>query len=314
MPLAAAGIVYWVLARSGSRQIPVADGPQDEPYRVYTRDHDLSLRARDVPSALTADGSDRAGGWVSRDPAVWREKVDSADRILSGISPDHAPILRNAFSSVTADEWAICLLIDHSGSMRGDPILHAAATSRWISGQLGELGATSAILGFSTVGWRGGRARKDWLAGGQPKRPGRLCALLHILYKPFDEPFADEDWAIMLHPDVLRENVDGEAIIWACGMLRDRPEPNRLLVVLSEGAPVDDSTLTQNGGKILWRHVKSVIAEVEAVDDIILAAIGINYRVDEFYKRSRSVEDLTELPAALSTLIADIVRQPAGTE
>ncbi|MGY4397748.1 cobaltochelatase CobT [Sphingomonas sp. UYAg733] len=290
----------------------VADGPPGEPYRVFTFDHDLTLPARDVPAALTEDGMDRAKGWAMRDPAIWQGNIEAARHIVAGIPADRTTAIRDAFAGAEPKDWAICLLVDHSGSMKSQPILYAAATSRWVADLFGRLGVNLAILGFSTVGWKGGRARQDWLRGGQPKRPGRLCSLLHIGYQRFGEPLAEEDWSTMLHPDVLRENVDGEAIQWAAGLLRERPEQHKLLIILSDGAPVDDSTLCDNGAQYLWRHIKTVIGDLEQADDIILAGVGINYRVDEFYHRSRSVEDPADMPEALSTLIADIVRQPAA--
>ena len=308
------GLLIWACARFRRRPAIAPDGPPDEPYKVYTRAYDLTLRAREVPAALIADAVNRARGWTLRDPAMWRHKIDAATELYAGIPAVAADPVRTAFAEAKASNWAICLLVDHSGSMRDEPILHAAVAVRWISAVLGDLGASVALLGFSTVNWQGGRPREDWLRDGRPKRPGRLCALLHIVYQRFDAPWADEDWEVMLHPDILRENIDGEAIQWACRMLRERPEPRKLLVVLSDGAPVDDSTLTENGKSYLERHLLSVIGEIGQADDVILAALGIQYDVGRYYRLWRSAKNLEDLPGALSGLIAQCVGQAKGIE
>lgn len=167
-------------------------------------------------------------------------------------------------------------------------------------------GTEVAVLGFSTVGWKGGRARQDWLWQEQPRRPGRLCALLHIEYQTFGEMLSEQDWEVMTHPDLLRENVDGEALEWAVSLIADRPEPHKLIVMLSDGAPVDDATLTHNGPSLLDRHLMSVIDCVEAEGKIMLAGLGIGFAVDRYYPRSRSTADLTEMPHALIGLIGDV--------
>lgn len=301
------GYLIWAYTRRGRSSKGVPDGPPGEPYRVYTNAHDLTLPAHEVPATLAADIFLSSNGWTLRDPAIWRRKVQAAREIAAGIGPDEAISLRAAFARTVPEDWAICLLVDHSGSMRDERILHTAAVVRWMSGLLGEIGAHAALLGFSTVGWKGGKVRQDWLFAGQPKRPGRLCALLHIVYQPFGAALADEDWETMLHPDILRENVDGEAVLWASAMLGERPERNKLLVVLSDGASVDDATLLHNGGSYLERHLLSVIREIESTDAFMLGAVGINYRVDRYYSRSRSAEKLGDLPESLSSLIAQTI-------
>jgi cobaltochelatase CobT len=266
------------------------------------------LRARDLPAAFAADDLSSAKGWLLRDPAIWHRKADAAKKLFDAVPAADADSLRAAFATTTPGDWAICILVDQSGSMRDDPILHTAAAVRWLSAILGDIGATVTLLGFSTMGWHGWKSRQDWLSNGQPQRPGRLCALLHILYQRAGEPLGQEDWAVMLHPDILRENVDGEAIEWARAMLREQSQPHKLLVILSDGAPVDDSTLMQNGPSYLERHLQSVIQNIEASDDMILAALGIGYDVSRYYHRSRSVDTLDVLPGELAALIAQTVR------
>jgi cobaltochelatase CobT len=302
------GLGWLLWPRKKSRFPAVADGPPDEPYRVYTFEHDMALPARDVPAALEAKSLDRIKGWASHDPAIWRRKIAAARALADHIDSagDAAARIKSAFAG-DGSGWAIGLLIDQSGSMKDDPILHVAASAKWLSNHLGELGASVTLYGFSTVGWQGGRVRQDWLRNGQPARPGRLCALLHIVYQPFGEPLADEDWDVMLHPDVLRENVDGEAIEWAAGQLRGQLQPNKLLIVVSDGAPVDDATLQYNDPSYLMRHIRTVIADCEAAPDIILGAVGVGYRVDAWYGNAISTSDLADLPDALATLITRIV-------
>ncbi|MEO7691463.1 MAG: hypothetical protein ABIS51_19425 [Sphingomonas sp.] len=307
------GYLIWAYRQRRRLAKGVPDGPPDEPYRVYTRDHDLVLPAHEVPATLGADIFLRVKGWTLRDQAIWHRKVQAAREMAAGIGSDEATSLRAAFARTVPEEWAICLLVDHSGSMRDDSILHTAAAVRWMSGLLGEVGAHVALLGFSTVGWQGGKARQDWLFAGQPKRPGRLCALLHIVYQQFDAALAEEDWETMLHPDILRENVDGEAILWASAMLKARPERHKLLVVLSDGASVDDATLMHNGGSYLERHLLSVIRDIEDTDAVMLGAVGIIYRVERYYRRSRSTEKLTDLPESLSSLIAQTIDETVET-
>ena len=302
------GWFCWAVFRR--KRVKIArDGPPDEKYRVYSRQHDLTVPAADVPEKLAADGFLQAKGWISRDPELRRDNIDAARALITGIGVGEADPIRVAFDRAIPGEWAICLLIDHSGSMRGEPIQHAAATAYWASKTLAEIGVSTALLGFSTVGWQGGRPRQDWLDGGRPKRPGRLCALLHIVYQQFGDTLAERAWETMLHPDILCENIDGEAIEWASAMLGERPEPHKLLIVLSDGASVDDSTLTYNGAHYLERHLLSVIGEIENGADLMLGAVGINHRVDRYYSRSRSTEDPADLPAALASLIAEAVNE-----
>lgn len=275
LSLVVVGWITSVLGRRRRRAVPVRpveDGDPATPYRVFTREFDLVLPVRAVPDALASDPLLRANGWLSRDPGVWRGEVEAARVLADHIDPDgeQAGRVRAAFAR-TPERWAIALLIDQSGSMRGEPMHYAAATARWFSDLMVELHVPCAVLGFSTVGWRGGRARERWLWSGSPRRPGRLAALLHVIYQPFGSVMTDEDWTVMLHPDLLCENIDGEAIEWAVSLLADRPEPRRLLVVMSDGAPVDDATLMHNGPSYLWRHLKQIIAEADAKPGLMLA-------------------------------------------
>ncbi|MBY0519223.1 MAG: hypothetical protein K2P79_02220 [Sphingomonas sp.] len=304
--LAFFGYLFWAY-RARKRQVDgcVPDGPVGEPYRIFTRDHDLALAARDVPAALQERSPDRFKNWMMADPVIWQAQTNLGRQGYAAIDPTGsvAGSLRAALENPA--DWAVALIIDQSGSMKGNPICAVAASARWFSQTLTGAGVANAVLGFSTVGWHGGKAREDWLWQGARKRPGRLCALLHIVYQDFDSAMTDEDWAVMLHPDILRENVDGEAIEWAASLLEQRQEKHRLLIVMSDGAPVDDATLEHNGPSYLWNHLKQVIAKMEGRSNMRLAAVGVDYRVDGLYKRARSVTDLTAIPNALVELVAE---------
>lgn len=304
------GWLFWAFARRRRAVDIVADEPAGTPYRVFTRKYDVTARARDVPALLRANLFLRSKGWTLVKPRIWRAQVAVA-RALAAPGDELTARLAAALAAVEPADWAICLLIDQSGSMKGQSILHAAAAVRWCSDTLTRAGVKVATLGFSTVGWQGGEARTNWLASGAPARPGRLAALLHVIYQSFGEALHDEDWEVMLHPDLLRENIDGEAIEWAAAMLRDRQEPNRLLIVLSDGTPVDDATLAHNGPSFLWRHLRQVTATIGADPTMMIAAVGLEYRVDQVYPLARHVGSPGELPAALSDLIAECFRSAA---
>lgn len=307
------GWMFWSGIRRKNRRADdgcVPNRPVSEPYRVYTKAHDRIVRARDVPRTLAADPSLRANGWLLLEPRVWHAKIAAAQAIAAAIPPTFDKGMRDAFAGHVPGDWAIFLLIDHSGSMREDPILQAAGVVHRASDALVDMGVKVAVGGFSTVGWKGGRARQDWLWNGQPPYPGRLCALLHIDYQSYGERLSEDDWAVMAHPDILRENIDGEALEWAVAGLQERPEPNRLLIVLSDGAPVDDATLMHNGTAYLERHLLSVIERVEREGKVMLAAVGMGFDVDRYYHHSSSAKMLAELPQSLIDVIREMVGVP----
>lgn len=167
-------------------------------------------------------------------------------------------------------------------------------------------GIATEVIGFTTAGWHGSFARQQWIDNGRPQRPGRLCALLHIIYKSFDEAeFSETAWREMLNPDVLRENVDGEAIAFAEARLLERHESTRVLMVISDGAAVDDSTLNENGPSFLYRHVTETILRIQTDDNIHLCAVGINFNVDKWYKSSARADDCQSFVDAAIQLIAE---------
>lgn len=307
--VAATGAFFLYLAVAWSRRKRRNDGcvpdKPDQPYTIYTTEFDLALRARDLPSVLSSDPFLKWKGWVLGDLSVWQRKVANARDIVARFEKLPLPTERKD----SLDDWAICFLVDQSGSMRDAPIAHVAA-AMWVQVErLVNQGASVSVLGFSTVGWHGGKARQKWLFDGQPKRPGRLCALLHVIYQDFGENLEPEDWDVMLHPDILRENVDGEALIWALERVKRHASLRRALIVVSDGAPVDDATLMHNGTGYLERHLQSGIRRIEADDQIILGAVGVGFEVGRYYALSECANGLEDLPSAIDTLVARVTSQ-----
>ena len=200
-------------------------------------------------------------------------------------------------------DTVVTLLIDNSGSMRGRPITIAALSADIISRTLERCGVKVEVLGFTTKEWKGGLAYKQWLKEGKPGHPGRLNDLRHIIYKPADVSWrkSRRNLGLMLKDGLLKENIDGEAILWACDRLMARPEQRRILMVISDGAPVDDSTLSVNSGSYLDQHLRDVIARVEKTSEgkkdggIELVAIGIGHDVTRYYKRAVTISEIDKL-------------------
>ncbi|AQR72571.1 hypothetical protein [Sphingomonas sp. LM7] len=282
-----------------------SDGPLDEPYRVYTRDHDVELHAADIPGRLARVSPDKRE-WRDDEGNGWRNAVRLAEHFADLQTPDDSAIRAHLGSD--AAEFAVSLLIDQSGSMKGEPIAAVAGAVRAFEASLSAAGARTEILGFSTAGWHGGYARQAWLREGRPPRPGRLCALLHIVYKSAGERvWATPSQEAMLHPDLLRENVDGEALDWAIARLTAIPARHRLLIILSDGASVDDSTLMENGPSYLERSLFQTIARIDSDKRIVLGALGIGYAVDRYYRHAQAasiqtiLRDLTALLGSLAS-------------
>jgi cobaltochelatase CobT len=202
----------------------------------------------------------------------------------------------------------VSLLIDNSGSMRGRPISIAAMCADILARTLERCGVASEILGFTTRAWKGGQSREQWLAEGRPPSAGRLNDLRHILYKRADEPYrhARRNLGLMMREGLLKENIDGEALLWAHRRLLGRPEERRILMVISDGAPVDDSTASANGGTYLERHLRQVIGWIEDKSSIELAAIGIGHDVTRYYSRAVTIMDADQLGGALIEQLADL--------
>jgi cobaltochelatase CobT len=211
-------------------------------------------------------------------------------------------------------DTVVTLLIDNSGSMRGRPIAVAAMSADILARTLERCGVKVEILGFTTRAWKGGQSREAWLRGGKPPNPGRLNDLRHIVYKPADAPWrrARRSLGLMLREGLLKENIDGEAIMWAHSRLLGRTEQRRILMVISDGAPVDDSTLSANPGNYLERHLREVIAWIETRSEVELLAIGIGHDVTRYYRRAVTISDPEQLGGAMLSQLSSLFEDGEG--
>ena len=210
-------------------------------------------------------------------------------------------------------DTVVTLLLDNSGSMRGRPITVAATCADILARTLERCGVKVEILGFTTRAWKGGQSREKWLAAGKSPTPGRLNDLRHIIYKSADSPWrrARRNLGLMMREGLLKENIDGEALIWAHNRLLGRPEQRRILMVISDGAPVDDSTLSVNSGNYLERHLRQVITDIENRSPVELIAIGIGHDVTRYYRRAVTIVDAEELGGAMTEKLAELFDEHA---
>jgi len=211
-------------------------------------------------------------------------------------------------------DTVVTLLLDNSGSMRGRPITVAASCADILARTLERCGVKVEILGFSTRAWKGGQSREAWLHGGKPANPGRLNDLRHIVYKAADAPWrrARKNLGLMMREGLLKENIDGEALDWAHKRLLGRSEQRRILMVISDGAPVDDSTLSVNPGNYLERHLRWVIEDIETRSPVELIAIGIGHDVTRYYRRAVTIVDAEELGGAMTEKLAELFEEDAA--
>ncbi|HKH80112.1 MAG TPA: cobaltochelatase subunit CobT [Methylovirgula sp.] len=210
-------------------------------------------------------------------------------------------------------DTVVTLLLDNSGSMRGRPITVAATCADILARTLERCGVKVEILGFTTRAWKGGQAREAWLQAGKPAAPGRLNDLRHVIYKAADAPWrrARKNLGLMMREGLLKENIDGEALDWAHKRLLARPEQRRILMMISDGAPVDDSTLSVNPANYLERHLRHVIEEIETRSPIELIAIGIGHDVTRYYRRAVTIVDAEELGGAMTEKLAELFDEKA---
>jgi hypothetical protein len=281
----------------------------DMPYRVFCRDHDVEVEADRIDGVPGI-----AGSWMSDDMLAEINKGFGAWRVRYDFAAlDGAARIRAATSPEALADTVVSLLVDHSGSMRGQPMLLTAGTVMMASDLLESLGAKQEVLGFTTVRWKGGLSREKWVRSGRPSYPGRLNDLLHIIYRAAGSGrMLMRHHAIMLREGLLKENLDGEAVAWAASRLRQRGESRKYLIVVSDGAPVDDSTLMANGGDYLEKHLRSVIHEIAEAGDIQLAAIGIGHDVSRYYGRSIVVNAPDDLGNAALQLIEQLLSAPSA--
>ena len=210
----------------------------------------------------------------------------------------------------------VTLLLDNSGSMRGRPITVAATCADILARTLERCGVKVEILGFTTRAWKGGQSREAWLAAGKPANPGRLNDLRHIVYKAGDAPWrrARKNLGLMMREGLLKENIDGEALDWAHKRLLGRAETRKILMMISDGAPVDDSTLSVNPGNYLERHLRWVIEDIETRSPVELIAIGIGHDVTRYYRRAVTIVDAEELGGAMTDKLAELFDEAAPAE
>ncbi|MDC7683489.1 hypothetical protein PQU92_09395 [Asticcacaulis sp. BYS171W] len=289
------------------------------PYKAFTTQYDRVVEAADLGKLLTLDaGGQRAHdeAWEAFETGLqgWRVRLSMAALEVSGE-------IRELTSETQRHDTVITLLVDQSGSMKGQNLLMLAGAVDAAQDFLSHLNCKVELLGFTTRSWQGGQSRKLWQGQGMPKNPGRLCDLLHVIYKSADD---DRSSALgymlkpMFHPLLLKENVDGEAIQWAMTRLTEREESRKHIVVISDGAPVDDSTLdangwTRHGHNILSDHLTEVITSIENHGIIGISAIGIGHDVSGFYRDAISLDSPDDLGTALLSHLKGLLLNVALT-
>ena len=306
--------------------------PNEPPYRFYTGEFDEVIEADDL---CDADELNRLRVYLDQQLANMQGVVarlanrlqrrllakqnrswefDLEEGILDAgklsriiIDPMH-PLSFKVEHDTDFRDTVVSLLIDNSGSMRGRPITVAAMCADILARTLERCAVKVEILGFTTRAWKGGQSREKWLRDGKPPNPGRLNDLRHIVYKSADWPWrrARKSLGLMMREGLLKENIDGEALIWAHGRLAVRPEQRRILMVISDGAPVDDSTLSVNPGNYLEKHLRQVIEGIENHSPVELIAIGIGHDVTRYYKRSVTIMDVEQLGGTIIEQLANL--------
>jgi cobaltochelatase CobT len=242
-------------------------------------------------------------------------QLDTARLSRIIVDPMH-PLSFKQEKDMNFRDTVVTLLLDNSGSMRGRPITVAATCADILARTLERCGVKVEILGFTTRAWKGGQSREAWLAAGKPAQPGRLNDLRHIIYKSADAPWrrARKNLGLMMREGLLKENIDGEALDWAHRRLLARTEQRRILMMISDGAPVDDSTLSVNPGNYLERHLRYIIEEIETRSPVELIAIGIGHDVTRYYRRAVTIVDAEELGGVMTDKLAELFEENAIPE
>ncbi|HJZ31808.1 MAG TPA: cobaltochelatase subunit CobT [Hyphomicrobiaceae bacterium] len=313
----------------------VLDNPEAFGYKVFSRAHDEEIAAENLS---TPDELERLRSFLDKElrnlqGAVARlanrlqrkllaqqnrawdfdleEGTLDAARLTRVITDPLHPLSFKHERDADFRDTIVTLLLDNSGSMRGRPIMVAACCADILARTLERCGVKVEILGFTTRAWKGGQAREAWLAAGKPANPGRLNDLRHIIYKPADAPWrrAKRSLALMMREGLLKENIDGEALAWAHRRLQARPERRRILMMISDGAPVDDSTLSVNTGSYLELHLRQVIEEIETRSPVELIAIGIGHDVTRYYRRAVTITDPSELAGAMTDKLVELFEE-----
>ncbi|MFJ6025588.1 cobaltochelatase subunit CobT [Brevundimonas sp. NPDC092305] len=236
------------------------------------------------------------------------EGVLDTARLTRIITDPTSPLSFKAESESPFRDTVVTLLLDNSGSMRGRPIMVAAVCADILARTLERCGVKVEILGFTTRAWKGGQSREAWITAGKPPAPGRLNDLRHIIYKSADAPWrrAKKNLGLMMREGLLKENIDGEALLWAHNRLLARTEQRRILMVISDGSPVDDSTQSANAALYLDKHLRQVIEQIETRSPIELLAIGIGHDVTRWYRRALTIVDVEQLGGAMIEKLAEL--------
>ena len=236
------------------------------------------------------------------------EGILDAGRLARVVANPTTPLSFKWEKDMEFRDTVVTLLLDNSGSMRGRPISIAAICADVLARTLERCNVKVEILGFTTRAWKGGQSRENWLNGGRPQQPGRLNDLRHIVYKGADAPWrrARPNLGLMMKEGLLKENIDGEALEWAHKRMLARPEQRKILMVISDGAPVDDSTLSVNPANYLEKHLRDVIAMVEKRKMVELLAIGIGHDVTRYYERAVTITDVEQLAGAMTEQLAGL--------
>jgi cobaltochelatase CobT len=309
---------------------PAPYSEADPNYTVYTTDFDEEIRAQDLadPAELVRlrtyldQQLEPLKGAVSRlanklqrrlqaqQNRSWlfdlEEGILDAGRLARVVANPTTPLSFKQEKDTEFRDTVVTLLLDNSGSMRGRPISIAAICADVLARTLERCQVKVEILGFTTRAWKGGQSRERWLANGRPQQPGRLNDLRHIIYKSADAPMrrSRENLGLMMKEGLLKENIDGEALEWAHRRMAARPEARKILMVISDGAPVDDSTLSVNPANFLEKHLRDVIAMVERRKAVELIAIGIGHDVTRYYQRAVTITDVEQLAGAITEQLA----------
>ncbi|HEX5508692.1 MAG TPA: cobaltochelatase subunit CobT [Pseudolabrys sp.] len=314
--------------------------PRGPDYRAFTNKFDETIAAEDL---CEAEELDRLRGYLDKQLSHLQSVVarlanrlqrrlmaqqnrswefdleegqlDPARLSRIVIDPLH-PLSFKAEKDMQFRDTVVTLLLDNSGSMRGRPITVAATCADILARTLERCGVKVEILGFTTRAWKGGSSREHWLTAGKPANPGRLNDLRHIIYKSADAPWrrARKNLGLMMREGLLKENIDGEALDWAHKRLLSRTEQRKILMMISDGAPVDDSTLSVNPGNYLERHLRWVIEEIETRSPVELIAIGIGHDVTRYYRRAVTIVDAEELGGAMTEKLAELFEENAAPE
>ncbi|HYC97840.1 cobaltochelatase subunit CobT [Brevundimonas sp.] len=315
-----------------NRQEVGDDGRAIDAYRVFTTAHDEIIDAADLcdpnelerlrsllDQQLTALSSVVARlanklqrRLMAQQNRSWafdlEEGVLDTARLTRIITDPTSPLSFKAESESPFRDTVVTLLLDNSGSMRGRPIMVAAVCADILARTLERCGVKVEILGFTTRAWKGGQAREAWISAGKPANPGRLNDLRHIIYKSADAPWrrAKKNLGLMMREGLLKENIDGEALNWAHDRLLGRPEARQILMVISDGSPVDDSTQSANAALYLDKHLRQVIAEIETRSPVELIAIGIGHDVTRWYRRAVTIVDVEQLGGVMIEKLAEL--------